>query len=338
MVFRQHVGVPTTTGTYRDGTVRDAGSTDWVALAEAVHHGDLVWIDTDGDDPAALTAMADAFDLHPLAAEDTVKAHQRAKLERYGDVLFCVMRPAVYDDGTETVAFSELHVFTGPGFVITVSHGQSPSIGAVRSALEARPTLLAGGSGVVLHALMDRVVDDYLPVSNGIRDDIDQIEDTLFAQGGHAAPSQRIYELTREVIAFQRALTPLAGMIDEMLAAEPNGPAPDRAYLRDVKDHVMRLVDQVDGYRALLDNLLHVNLTLETQALGERSHAQDVQMKKVSSWAAIIFAPTVIGTIYGMNFRNMPELDWQYGYLVALGLMVAIALGLYVAFKRKGWL
>jgi magnesium transporter len=147
-----------------------------------------------------------------------------------------------------------------------------------------------------------------------------------------------MYELTREVIAFQRALTPLAEMIDEMLAADTDGTAPDREYLRDVKDHVLRLTDQVDGYRALLDNLLHVNLTLETQALGERSHDQDVQMKKVSSWAAIIFAPTVVGTIYGMNFRNMPELQWQYGYLVALGLMVAIALGLYVAFKRKGWL
>jgi magnesium transporter len=330
--------MPTTSRTYRDGTLRQEGSTDWAALAVAARDGDLVWIDADGDDPTALAALADAFDLHPLAAEDTLKARQRAKLERYGDVLFCVIRPAAYDDASETVSFGELHVFAGHGFVITVTHGHAPSIDVVRRGLEARPPVLARGSGVVLHALMDQVVDDYVPVSHGIQDDIDQIEDTLFAQGGHAAPSQRMYELTREVIAFQRALTPLAEMIDEMLAADTDGTAPDREYLRDVKDHVLRLTDQVDGYRALLDNLLHVNLTLETQALGERSHDQDVQMKKVSSWAAIIFAPTVVGTIYGMNFRNMPELQWQYGYLVALGLMVAIALGLYVAFKRKGWL
>lgn len=328
----------TTSRTYRDGVLQQEGSSDWPALARAARDGGLVWIDAGGGDSAGLAELAAAFGLHPLAAEDTLKARQRAKLERYGEVLFCVMRPAAYDDATETVTFGELHVFTGHGFVITVSHGHAPSIDAVRGTLEAQPSLLARGSGVVLHALMDRVVDDYVPVSHGIQDDIDDIEDTLFAQGGHAAPSQRMYELTREVIAFQRALTPLAGMIDEMLAADADGPAHEREYLRDVKDHVIRLTDQVDGYRALLDNLLHVNLTLETQALGERSHAQDVQMKKVSSWAAIIFAPTVVGTIYGMNFRNMPELHWEYGYLVALGMMVVIALGLYVAFKRKGWL
>lgn len=338
VVIGQHVSMGTTSRTYRDGVQRQEGSTDWPALARAARDGDLVWIDADGGDAAALTAMASAFGLHPLAAEDTVKARQRAKLERYGDVLFCVMRPAAYDEGTETVAFGELHVFAGHGFIITVSHGHAPPIDAVRATLEARPALLARGSGVVLHALIDRVVDDYVPVSHGIQDDIDDIEDTLFAQGGHAAPSQRMYELTREVIAFQRALTPLAGMIDDMLAADAAGPAHEREYLRDVKDHVIRLTDQVDGYRALLDNLLHVNLTLETQALGERSHAQDVQMKKVSSWAAIIFAPTLVGTIYGMNFRHMPELQWEYGYLFALAMMVVIAVALYVAFKRKGWL
>lgn len=328
----------TTSRTYRAGVLQQQGSTDWPALARAAGDGDLVWIDAEGDDPAGLTEVAAAFHLHPLAAEDTVKAHQRAKLERYGEVLFCVMRPAVYDDATETVTFGELHVFTGHGFVITVSHGHTPSIDAVRATLEARPALLARGPGVVLHALMDRVVDDYVPVSRGIEDDIDEIEDILFAQGGDAAPSQRMYELTREVIAFQRALRPLDGMVDELLAADSQGPAHEQEYLRDVKDHVMRLTDQVDGYRALLDNLLHVNLTLETQALGERSHAQDVQMKKVSSWAAIIFAPTLVGTIYGMNFDHMPELQWEYGYLFALAMMVLIAVGLYVAFKRKGWL
>ncbi len=322
---------------YRDGVRVGDGSTDWPALAAAAASGELVWIDMDQADER-FPAVAEAFHLHPLAVEDTLNAHQRAKLERYGDVLFLVMRPATYDDPTESVAFGELHVFAGPGFAISVRHGDGPDVAAVRADLEARPQVLRRGSGAVFDALMDRVVDDYAPVAKGIQDDIDQIEDALFAERGEATPSERIYKLTREVIGFQRAIGPLPGMIGGLMADDIPEDAEEHRYLRNVEDHVLRLADQAEAFRALLDNLLHVNLTLETKALSERSHAQDVQMKKVSSWAAIIFAPTLVGTIYGMNFDNMPELHWQYGYLFALGLMVLIAVALYAIFKSRDWL
>jgi len=332
--------VSTTSTVYRDGVCVQTGSTDWTGLADAAHSGNLAWIDLDGVDGAAFTQVAHAFDLHHLAVEDAVNAHQRAKLDVYGDVLFCVMRPAAYDDAAETVVFGELHVFAGPGFIITIRHGQGPHIAAVRDDLENRPELLAQGSGPALHAVIDRVVDEYAPVAEGIQNDIDEIEDALFSESattGGDGTSRRIYQLTREVIGFQRALGPLDGMIAGMMA-RCGGDTDERRYLRDIHDHVLRLIDMVEGYRQLLDNLLHVNLTLETKSLSERSHAQDVQMKKVSSWAAIIFAPTLVGTIYGMNFDNMPELHWQYGYLWALFLMLVIAVGLYFIFKRRDWL
>ena len=324
---------------YRDGVCIASGSTDWTALATAAADGQLAWIDVADGDTEGFAEVARAFTLHHLAVEDAVHAHQRAKLERYGDVRFCVMRPATYDDTTETVAFGELHIFTGPGFVITVNHGTGPRIESVRADLEARPDLLVRGSGAVLHALMDRVVDDYAPVANGIQGDIDEIEDALFSDE-HASDgsSKRIYQLTREVIGFQRAIGPLPDMIAALIATAPQADPEEQRYLRDVQDHVIRLVELAESARALLSNLLNVNLTLETKALSERSHAQDVQMKKVSSWAAIIFAPTLVGTIYGMNFDSMPELHWRYGYLWALSLMVLIAAALYAIFKSRDWL
>ncbi|MEI7793645.1 MAG: magnesium and cobalt transport protein CorA [Thermoleophilia bacterium] len=330
----------TTSTVYRDGVCVQTASTDWPVLADAARSGNLVWIDLEGADGVGFARVAHAFNLHHLAVEDAVTAHQRAKLDVYGDVLFCVMRPAAYDDAAETVVFGELHLFTGPGFIITILHGQGPHIASVRDDLDTRPELLARGSGPALHAVIDRVVDEYAPVAEGIQNDIDEIEDALFSDHGSASDdgtSRRIYQLTREVIGFQRALGPLDGMIAGMMT-RCGGDTDEHRYLRDIHDHVLRLLDMVEGYRQLLDNLLHVNLTLETKALSERSHAQDVQMKKVSSWAAIIFAPTLVGTIYGMNFDNMPELHWQYGYLWALFLMVVIAVGLYFIFKRRDWL
>ena len=329
-----------TSALYRDGVRVGSGSMDWPALAGAAASGDdLVWIDVADGDAVGFAAVAQAFGLHHLAVEDAVHAHQRAKLDRYGETLFCVMRPATYDERTEMVAFGELHIFTGPGFVITVNHGHAPDIAAVQRDLEARPDLLARGSGAVLHALMDRVVDDYAPVAAGIQNDVDEIEDALFSdEQASDGSSKRIYQLTREVIGFQRAIGPLPDMITALITAAPEADPEERRYLRDVQDHVLRLSEQTESSRALLSNLLNVNLTLETKALSERSHAQDVQMKKVSSWAAIIFAPTLVGTIYGMNFDNMPELHWQYGYPWALSLMVLIAVVLYVIFKSKDWL
>ena len=279
--------------------------------------------------------VAREFRLHELAVEDAVHAHQRAKLERYGDTLFCVLRPARYVDDTETVEFGEVHVFAGPQFVITIRHGEAPDLGDVRRGLEARPDLLRRGPVAVLHAIMDRVVDDYAPVIAGVENDIDEIEDEVF--DGTADASRRIYQLSREVIAFQRATKPLVAMLDRLMA-EPGVDDEERSYLRDVQDHALRVQEQADGFRQLLQNILSVNLTLETKSLSEVSNAQSEEVKKISAWAAILFAPTLVGTIYGMNFDHMPELHWQLGYPYAIALMLGVCIALYILFKRRGWI
>jgi magnesium transporter len=207
----------------------------------------------------------------------------------------------------------------------------------VRHDLELRPDLLRRGPMAVLHAILDRVVDDYLPVVAGIQNDIDEIEDDVFTAGAGDDVSRRIYELTREVIAFQRATKPLIGMLERLMAA-PDAGEEERSYLRDVQDHALRLKDQSDGFRELLRDILSVNLTLETKVLSEASNLQNEEVKKISSWAAILFAPSIVGTVYGMNFDHMPELGWQLGYPLALLLMVAMGVALHQFFRRRGWI
>ena len=319
---------------YRDGR-RIADGLSFAELARACDASTMAWIGLYRPGTAELEEIARAFDLHELAVEDAVHAHQRAKLERYGDMTFMVLRPARYLDETETVEFGEVHVFAGPRFVITLRHGESPDLQDVRRSLEARPDLLTRGPVAVVHAIMDRVVDDYAPVVAGIENDIDEIVDQVFGEGGDA--SKRTYELTREVIAFQRAIKPLVPMLEELMEA-PGITEDEQRYLRDVQDHALRLEEQADAFRALLDNVLRVNLTLETKALSEASHAQTEEVKRISGWAAILFAPTLVGTVYGMNFDHMPELDWRLGYPFAIGLMLAASVTLYAVFRRRGWI
>jgi magnesium transporter len=320
---------------YQDGRRAD-GSHGLAELGEASRAGDgVVWIGLYRPSAEEFTAVAREFDLHELAVEDAVHAHQRPKLEHYGDMLFCVLRPARYIDASEDVEFSEIHVFAGPGFVVTVRHGEAPDLAAVRRALETRPDLLRRGPVAILHAILDRVVDDYARVVAGVGNDVDEIEDEVF--GGHPDVSRRIYALSRHVIAFQRATKPLAPMLARLMA-EPDIGDEEARYLRDVQDHALRIQEQVDAFRALLENILSVNLTLETKALAEASHAQNEEVKKISAWAAILFAPTLVGTIYGMNFRHMPELDWHYGYPFALALMLVVCVTLHRVFSRRGWI
>lgn len=320
---------------YRDG-VRTEGPRDIHATATACHgDGVMAWIGLYRPTREEFADVAATFDLHELAVEDAVCAHQRPKLERYGDTVFCVLRPARYLDETETVEFGEVHIFAGPQFVITIRHSENPDLAVVRHELEARPDLLRRGSVTVLHAIMDRVVDDYGPVIDGVENDIDEIEDEVF--DGTANVSRRIYELAREVISFQRATKPLAPMLDRLIAA-PTVDEEERRYLRDVQDHAVRVQEQADGYRQLLQNILTVNLTLETKVLSEVSLAQNEEVKKISAWAAILFAPSIVGTIYGMNFDHMPELHWQYGYPFALAVMALAGLGLHRSFKRLRWI
>jgi magnesium transporter len=304
----------------------------WAACRDG---GGIAWIGLYRPTAEEFSEVAEEFELHALAVEDAVHAHQRPKLERYGDALFCVLRPARYVDDTETVEFGEVHVFAGPQFVITVRHSEAPDLAAVRHGLETRPDLLRRGTVAILHAIMDRVVDDYAPVVAGLENDIDEIEDDVF--DGSPTVSRRIYELAREVILFQRATKPLVAML-ERLMDEPGVDDEEHRYLRDVLDHTLRVQDQVDGFRQLLQNILSVNLTLETKTLSEVSNAQNEEVKKISAWAAILFAPSMVGTIYGMNFDHMPELHWYLGYPFALALMAAVCLALYTTFKHRRWI
>ena len=287
-------------------------------------------------------SVAGEFELHPLAVEDAIQAHQRPKLERYGKTLFVVLKAARYLDDTETVEFGELHVFVGEDFVVTVRHAESPSIGEVRDNLEHQPELLRRGTGAILHAILDRVVDDYGPVVDGLENDIDEIETEVF--GGNPNVSRRIYELSREVIEFHRATQPLVGMLARLIE-EPVIDTEVKRYLRDVQDHVLQVTERVEGFRELLQNILSVNLTLvglaqndDINKITRASIDQGEEVKKISAWAAILFAPTLVASVYGMNFDHMPELHWLVGYPFALALMGLASVTLYLVFKRRGWL
>ena len=292
-------------------------------------HG-LAWIGLYEPTEEEFSSVAEEFGLHPLAVEDAIEAHQRPKLERYGEALFVVLKPAHYIDETETVEFGEIHVFAGRDFVLTVRHGEASALHGVRRRVESEPELLRKGPEAILYAIMDRVVDDYGPFVAGLENDIDEIETEVF--GGNASVSQRIYQLSREVIEFQRATEPLAGVLGDLLREETRDVDPEvRRHLRDVRDHVLQVTERLAGFRELLQSILNVNLTLA-------SLSQNEQVKKISAWAAILFAPTLIGTIYGMNFDYMPELGWPLGYPLALLLMAFISLMLYLIFKRRGWM
>lgn len=305
----------------------------------------LAWIGLYKPTEEEFTSVAEEFGLHELAVEDAIQAHQRPKIERYGNTLFVVLRPARYLDAPEEVEFSEVHVFVGENFVVTVRHGEAPDLNLVRRRMEGESDLLSLGPEAILYAILDRVVDGYAPVVRGLENDIDEIETEVF--GGNPGVSRRIYELSREVIEFQRAVKPLTGILAGLTAGfDKYGIDPElQRYLRDVQDHAIQIQEQVVGFRDLLQNILSVNLTLvslqqneEVKNLTEASIDQNEEVKKISSWAAILFAPTLVGTVYGMNFDHMPELHWTLGYPVALLLMLMVSVSLYVVFKHRGWL
>ena len=298
-------------------TVRDRGGFAWIGLYRPSE--------------SELSAVAKEFDLPALAVEDALSGHQRAKIEKYSDMLFVVLRPASYVDETEKVEFGEVHVFLGDDFVITVRHFETPDLARVRKRLEGDAALLAHGPVAALYGILDEIVDEYAPVVAGLEDDIDEIEDQLFS--GDRGVTRRIYELSTEVMHFQRAVDPLKDVLrslrEGLIAREADEGLRDA--FRDVEDHVIRVTERADGFRQILQNAL----TVHTALVGRQ---QNDEVKKISGWAAILFAPTLVGTIYGMNFRVMPELHWALGYPFALLLMLGMGVGLYVVFKRKGWI
>ncbi len=304
-------------------------------------HEGMAWIGLYRPSEAEIRAVADEFQLHGLAVEDALTGHQRAKLERYGDTLFAVLRPARYLDGPETVEFGELHVFIGTNFVVTIRHVERPSLAAVRERMEKEPELLRLGPEAVMYAILDEVVDDYEPVVSGLENDIDEIESELFSASDEDALSRRIYQLSREVIQFQRATAPLTGMLEALrrhVETAPDGDVELARLLRDVQDHTMLVSDRVNSFRSILDNALSVHSTLVTQRMTAQSIAQNDQVKKISSWAAIFFAPQLVAGVYGMNFENMPELHWHLGYPFAILLMLVFGGALWAIFRLKKWL
>jgi magnesium transporter len=305
----------------------------------------LAWIGLYRPTDAQLLQVAEEFGLHEVALEDAIVAHQRPKLERYDETLFVVLRAATYLDEVEEVEFGEIHVFMGPSFVITVRHSETPDLGAVRTRMESNPELLRLGPEAVLYAIVDSVVDGYAPVVAGLQKDIDEIEIQVFR--GEPGVSRRIYELSREVIEFQRSVHPLLGMLEGLQAGfEQYGTDEElRRYLRDVHDHALIVAERVDGFRQDLTDILTVNATLVNQAQNEEiknltvsTYNQNEQVKRISAWAAILFAPTLIGTIYGQNFANLPGAGEPWGFVLSLALMLGVSVLLWVIFKRRGWL
>jgi len=334
---------------YRDGVRRPGVRTLSEALeaVRADRPGELcdgsdgfVWIGLHEPTEAEFAGIAEEFGLHPLAVEDAVHAHQRPKLERYDNSLFTVFKTIRYVDHAELTATSEVvesgevMVFTGRYFVITVRHGGHGSLRALRHRLEDDPELLAKGPSSVLHAIADRVVDDYLAVSEAVQDDIDEVEIDVFSEAGKSSggDASRIYQLKREVLEFKRAVSPLLRPM-QLLGERPMRLVdPEiQKYFRDVADHVARVHEQVTGFDDLLNSILQANLAQATVV-------QNEDMRKITAWAAILAVPTMITGVYGMNFQYMPELQWRYGYPLVLGVILVICYAIHRGFRRNGWL
>ena len=315
---------------YVDG-VRDPGSHAVEdAMAHARTRNGFVWVGLHEPTEDEFDNVAAAFDLHPLAVEDAIHAHQRPKLERYGDSLFVVFKPARYVDAEEVVEVGQIMLFVGSDFVVTVRHGESTALTEVRRALEADLEKMEWGPASVLYAVADKVVDDYAAVIKGVDNDIDQIEIEVFS-GPKAAHAERIFKLKREVLDFRRAVDPLEPALGEL--ARGVKPIDERSadYFRDVHDHVLRVSEHLEALDSLLDSALNANVA-------QVAMRQNEDMRKISAWVAIIAVPTMIAGIYGMNFEHMPELEWRLGYPLALMTMVVACLALYRMFKRREWL
>ena len=323
---------------YRDGCREDGGHSWRDAIDEVERTGQgFVWIGLHEPTDEQFAGIAERFGLHPLAVEDAVHAHQRPKLEQYEDLLFAIVKTVYYDDtmpaGTAEVASTgEVMIFLGPNFVVTVRHGAHGQLSGIRHRLESDPQLLALGPSVVLHAILDNVVDSYVVVAQALQDDLDEIETAVFAEGNTQAESSMIYALKREVVALRRATAPLLVPLRILSGRPLELVAPEvRNYFRDVNDHLSEVVDQVGSFDELLTTLVSANLA-------QVSVVQNEDMRKISAWVAIAAVPTMLAGIYGMNFRHMPELGWTFGYPLVIGVMLCICGTLFVAFKRNGWL
>ncbi len=297
----------------------------------------MAWIGLYRPDAAEIHSLSEEFSLHELAVEDTVKAHQRPKLERYDDTLFAVLKTVRYcphEELTETsqiVDSGEVMVFVGEEFVVTVRHGSHGGLRSVRRGLEADPELLALGPSAVLHAIADTVVDSYVEVTDLMQVDIDELEELVFSPR-RGRDVERVYLVKRELVELRRSVTPLAQPL-RTLAERPMRLVDDRIreYFRDVEDHLTRVRESIQGYDDLLTSILQASLA-------QLSVAENEDMRKITAWAAIIAVPTAIAGVYGMNFEHLPELGWRYGYLYFWLAVIAVVLGVaWVSRRARLW-
>jgi magnesium transporter len=317
---------------YKDRKRQHEGSMGLDRAVECVKSDQgFVWLGMREPTEDELAAAGSAFGLPKLAVEDTVHAHQRPKLEEYEGHFFIVLKTARYDEAQERVHFGEIHIFLGRGYAVTVRHGDASNLQPARQRLEGpHAELLDAGPAAVAWAVLDQVVDDYEPVTAGIDDDIEEVEEEVFTAKGDS--SQRIYFLKREVIEFHRSVFPLLAPLEALeRGAFPQIPKELRRYFRDVADHSRRVDEQIHSQRELLTSILEANLSLV-------SVQQNKNVQAISAWAAIIAVPTFMASIWGMNFEHMPELRSAFGYPLALLLMLASTLVLHSFFRRIDWL
>jgi len=300
------------------------------AFTASCQENAFVWIGLHEPTEEEFDAVRLEFELHELAVEDAITAHQRPKLEVYGDCLLAVLKPARYLEAVREIELGEILIFVGDGFIITVRHGEA-ALHAVRLSIEERPELLRCGPGAALHAIVDRIVDDYRPVIAGIDQDIEEVEREVFSHS-RENPAEAIYKLKREVLELHAAVAPLAEPLDRLARGRHELIHEEiRPYFRDAHDHVLRAIDQIEGHRDLLTSVLTANLTQVTVR-------QNEDVRRISAWAAILAVPTMIAGLYGMNFTNMPELGWRFGYPLVIGLIVIACFSVWRYFRRIGWL
>ena len=316
---------------YEGGRRRDGAVPVHEAMEACRRPGAFTWIGLYEPTEDEFDSIRREFELHELAVEDAIHAHQRPKLEVYGDMVFIVLKTARYVDPKEVVNLGEILIFLGHDYIITVRHGEASELGEVRRGLEDNPELLAHGPGAVLHAVVDKVVDDYAPALIGLGEDIDEIENQVFS-GERANPAERIYKLKREVLEFSHAVGPLVAPVEHLSKGRYEVIHPEvRTYFRDVNDHLLRTHEQLESYRDLLTSVLSANLAQVTVR-------QNEDVRRISAIVAILAVPTMIAAIYGMNFEHMPELGWTFGYPLVLAVMALICFALYRYFRRIGWL
>ena len=290
----------------------------------------FVWVGLYEPDDALLAKMQEEFGLHELAVEDARVAHQRPKIETYRDSLFLVLKTANLKG--EKVAYGETHLFVGSNFLVSVRHGDTPGYAIVRERCEETANLLSKGPGFALYAILDFVADNYQPIIERFEDEFDKLEEGIFKSDFDRLVIGRIYELKRQLLELRNAALPVGDIANELMRFHDDLIAKElRAYFRDVKDHVARLVGMADNMREMLNSAMQVNLALV-------GVSQNEVVKRLAGWGAILAVPTVVFSLYGMNFKNMPELNWTYGYPMAVSFTVVACFLLYKRLQKTGWI